>query len=378
MVLKTLDEKKLKNKVGLIVGTRPGIIMFSSLIRECKRQRLDFFLIHAGQHYSYHMDKKFFEDLNLDKPHYKLKKMKDCTRHGSQTAKMLSGIENILIRERPKVVLVGGDANCNFAGALAARKLHIKVGHIEAGERSFDWRMPEEHNRVMIDHISEYLFATNEHSRNNLRRERVKGEILVTGNPIVDALYQNMHLIRDSRRFVTEYRVKKKNYFILTLHREENVDSKGNMAKILHAMLLVRRCFNKDIIFPIHPRTEKRMKEFGFSEYLKENNGPKVAKPVGYFDFLRLLKNSLLVFTDSGGVQQEACMLQVPCVTLRDTTEWVDTVKVGANKIVGSDAERIIKGARTMLANDKRWNHPFGDGQAAYRIAKFIKERCYV
>jgi len=194
--MKILFKEELQDKICVIVGTRPGIIMFSSLIRKLKKQNINFFVIHAGQHYSYNMDKKFFEDLNLPEPEYKLNDVKNCKFHGEQTARMLEGIEKILLKEKPKIVLVGGDANCNLAGALAARKLHIKVGHVEAGERSYDWRMPEEHNRRMIDHISEYLFCTNEKSRQNLLKENVLGKIFVTGNPIVDAAYQNKEIAK--------------------------------------------------------------------------------------------------------------------------------------------------------------------------------------
>ena len=179
MKLKTLRKEELEDKICIVIGTRPSLIKQSPVIRELQKQSIPFFIIHSGQHYSYEMDRIFFNDLELPKPDYYLATPKECTLHGEQTAEMLKGIEQILLHERPKVVLVGGDANTNLAGALAARKLQIEVGHIEAGLRSNDWRMPEEHNRVMIDHISEYLFAPTEKAKENLIKDNVKGLSLI-------------------------------------------------------------------------------------------------------------------------------------------------------------------------------------------------------
>src|SRR5215469_5276386 len=200
--LKVLRPDQLESKICVVIGTRPGIVMFSPIIRELERRAVDFFVVHTGQHYSYNMDRVLFEDLGLKEPGCRLETVRFCTYHGEQTAEMLKGVEQILLEHRPKLVLVGGDANTNLAGALAARKLHLKVGHVEAGERSFDWSMPEEHNRVIIDHISDYLFATGEKARANLLREGIRGEIHITGNPIVDACYQNLEIA--SQRHCTD------------------------------------------------------------------------------------------------------------------------------------------------------------------------------
>jgi UDP-N-acetylglucosamine 2-epimerase (non-hydrolysing) len=277
------------------------------------------------------------------------------------------------MKEKPRIVLVGGDANCNLAGALAARKLHIKAGHIEAGERSFDWRMPEEHNRVIIDHISDYLFTTNAKGKDNLIRDRVRGKIFTVGNPIVDAVYQNLGVAEKNSQILEEYGLRKKEYFLLTLHREENVDVKANLKNILKAMSLVCSNFKRDIIFLIHPRTKKRIKEFNLSGIAKSNKGLRIKNATGYLDFLKLLNNASLVFTDSGGVQQEACILGIPCVTLRDNTEWVETVKIGANITSGTEPNRILSDTGLMLKRKNNWNHTFGDGKTAQYIVEIIK-----
>ena len=377
-MLKILSSNELQNKICLIIGTRPGIVMFSPIIRELSNRKITFFVIHAGQHYSYNMDKKFFEDLNLPEPEYKLNDVKNCKFHGEQTARMLEGIEKILFKEKPKIVLVGGDANCNLAGALAARKLHIKVGHVEAGERSYDWRMPEEHNRRMIDHISEYSFVTNEKSKQNLLKENVLGKIFITGNPIVDAAYQNREIAKEKSDILKQWNLKEKDYFILTTHREENVDSKENLQNIILGMKNVCGKFGKKIIFLAHPRTQKRIEQFGLTGLINSIPIFIVKDAVGYLDFINLLSHVLLVFTDSGGVQQEACIFKIPCVTLRKNTEWTETIELGANILAGTNPEKILEAARKMLAIERNWANPFGDGKAAERIVEIVSNKLQV
>jgi len=371
--LKILREEDLELKICVVVGTRPGIIMFSPIIRELERQKLNFFIIHTGQHYSYNMDRKFFEDLQLPEPDYKLDTVQYCTYHGEQTAEMIKGCEQVLLEERPKIVLVGGDANTNLAGALAARKLHIRVGHVEAGERSGDWRMPEEHNRVMIDHISEYLFTTNEKGKENLIKDNVEGEIYVTGNPIVDAARQNLEIAKERSTILEEFGLEPKDYFVLTLHREENVDSKENLRNALRGMELVCRGFGKRIIFLAHPRTQRRIRQFGLDKLVRNINGFEIKDAIGYLDFLKLVANACLVLTDSGGVQQESCILHIPCITLRENTEWTETLEIGANTLVGTTPKRIAAGVGAMLKASREWHSPFGDGRAAERIVKIIE-----
>jgi UDP-N-acetylglucosamine 2-epimerase (non-hydrolysing) len=371
---KFLREEELEDKVCVVVGTRPGIIMFSPIIRELERRKLSFFVIHTGQHYSYNMDRKFFEDLKLKEPQYKLDTVRYCKFHGEQTAEMLKGCEQILLKEKPKIVLVGGDANTNLAGALAARKLHIRVGHIEAGERSGDWRMPEEHNRIMIDHISEYLFTTNEKGRKNLIKDNVRGKIFVTGNPIVDVVYQNLEISKEKSRILEDFGLEPEEYFVLTLHREENVDSEENLSNALKGMKLICREFGRRIIFLAHPRTQKRINEFGLEKLAQSIKGLELKDAVGYLDFLKLLANARLVLTDSGGVQQESCILKIPCVTLRDNTEWTETVRINANSLSGTKPEKIVEAVKKMMKAGRKWANPFGDGKSAANIIDIIEK----
>ena len=358
MNLKVLRAEELDDRICVVVGTRPGIIKFSPIIRELEARAIDFFIIHTGQHYSYEMDKVFFEELSLPEPKYKLPNLGDNALHGEQTARMLEGVEKALVEEKPKIVLVGGDANTNLAGALAARKLQINVGHIEAGLRSSDWRMPEEHNRVMIDHISDFLFAPTEKARNNLKVENVRGKVYVTGNTIVDAVRQNGKVAEEKSRILEMLHLESSNYFLLTLHREENVDFKQNFSKIFRGVQMVSRAFDYDIVFPIHPRTRKRMEYFNQNLVVKKLRS---IEPIGYLDFLALLAKARLVLTDSGGIQEESCILRLPCVTLRESTERPETVEVGANYVAGVEPESILKGVSTMLNVEKKWENPFGN-----------------
>ncbi len=373
-VLKVLHEQDLQSKVGIVVGTRPSIVMFSPIIREARRRGLNFFVVHTGQHYSYNMDRQFFIDLDLPEPDYKFESVQQYRLHGEQTAEMLRLCEQVFIQERPKIVLVGGDANTNLAGALAARKLHIQVGHVEAGERSGDWRMPEEHNRVIIDHISEYLFTTNDKGRQNLIQDNVRGHIFVTGNPIVDAAYQNLEIAREKSSILDQLNLSPNTYFVMTMHREENVDSHDRLRRALEGVLAVGEKFDYPIIFLAHPRTLKRIHEFGLTPMLEGCTHLRVQEAVGYLDFLRLLADARLVLTDSGGVQQESCILKVPCVTLRENTEWTETVEAGANTLAGVEPELILHAVEKMLRVERAWSNPFGDGHAASHILDVVEQ----
>jgi UDP-N-acetylglucosamine 2-epimerase (non-hydrolysing) len=370
--LKILREDELREKVAVVVGTRPGIVMFSPIIRELERRRINYFIIHTGQHYSPNMDRRFFEDLKLPAPRYKLEHVQHCQYHGEQTAEMLKGCEQVLLKERPKIVLVGGDANTNLAGALAARKLRIRVGHVEAGERSYDWRMPEEHNRVIIDHISEYLFTTNEKGRENLLKDHIQGKVFVTGNPIVDAAFQNLEIAKESSNVLERFRLEPDDYFVLTLHREENVDILEHLEGVLEGSRRVIESCGTKIVFPAHPRTLRRLNEFGLNETAQCVRGLQIYEAVGYLDFLQLLANARLTLTDSGGVQQESCILHIPCVTLRENTEWTETLEIGANALAGTDPERIAVQVEKMLRAPRNWPDPFGDGRSAERIVEIV------
>lgn len=339
----------------------------SPVIRECNRLGLDYFILHTGQHYSYNMDRVFFDQLELPEPMYNLDV--GSGSHAEQIGGMLIGIEKILIREKPDVVLVEGDTNSVLAGALSAHKLGIKVGHIEAGLRSYDRRMPEEVNRVLTDHCSDYLFAPTEKSRKILLGEGLsKDRIFVTGNTIVDAVYQNLDIAKNNGNALEELKLNRGSYFLVTVHRQENVDDYNRFSSILKGLKLVGECFKVPIVYPIHPRAKKMMKKFRLNPGMI-----KLIDAVDFLTFLQLERDAGLILTDSGGVQEEACILGVPCVTLRDNTERPETVDVGSNIIAGADTEMILEKAKFMVSTKREWVNPFGDGKAAVRIIDVLR-----
>jgi UDP-N-acetylglucosamine 2-epimerase (non-hydrolysing) len=369
---KALAESELTASACVVIGTRPGIVMLSPVIRELTAKRVPFFVLHTGQHYSYEMDQLFLDELQLPPPKHKLQGIPRGGLHGAQTAEMLKGAEQVFQMERPSLVLVGGDANTNLAAALAARKLHIPVMHVEAGERSYDWRMPEEHNRVIIDHISELLVATNEKGRRQLRSEGVRGRVIVAGNPIVDATFQNLAIARTIQPAPALDEFQGAPYGVMTIHREESVDPEGALSRLLRGAERAGRALGLPLIFPVHPRTRNRLAALGELEALLDNDTIRIVPPLGYLQFLGLLSNAALALTDSGGVQQESCLLRVPCVTLRASTEWVETVRIGANRLAGTDPEAIERAAIAMIAVSREWENPFVDGNAAARIADAV------
>lgn len=354
-------------KISVILGTRPEIIKMSPIIRYLKDISLDFFILHTGQHYSYEMERIFFQELELPDADYNLEV--GSGTHGQQTGKMLRGIEDVLLQEKPDVVLVQGDTNTVLAGALAAAKLGIKVGHVEAGLRSFDRSMPEEINRIVADHLSDYLFAPTVTAQQNLLQEGISSDnIFVCGNTVVDALFQNIGISESKLSVLDDLGLQKEGYFLVTAHRQENVDNEGRLNDIVNGLLDLHRQYDIPIIFSAHPRTINRLAEFGIT--LPE--GIRIIEPPGYLEFLQLEKNAKLVLTDSGGVQEEACILRVPCVTLRNNTERPETIEVGSNILVGTNPSKILNGVSMMLKQSRNWVNPFGDGKAAEKIVSAL------
>ena len=354
--------------IAILLGTRPEIIKMAPVIRECQQRELDYFVLHAGQHYAYTLDRIFFDQLDLPAPRYNLDV--GSGSHGQQTGKILAGVEEVLMKARPKVVLVEGDTNTVMAGALAASKLDIKIGHVEAGLRSYDRSMPEEINRVVADHVSDYLFAPTSTSQMNLLAEGIPPQkIHLTGNTIVDSVYQNLEIAQRKVDMLADLGLKSQEYFLVTTHRQENVDSRERLSAIIQGLELVGREYSVPIIFPIHPRTSKMVEKFGLKP-----SGIDVMEPVGYLEFLQLEADARLVLTDSGGVQEEACILGVPCVTLRDNTERPETLDVGANILVGAKPQQILDGVRQMLDMGRTWNNPFGDGTAGANVVRIVQD----
>jgi len=354
-------------KTAVILGTRPEVIKLAPVIKELAGKKAGFFVLHTGQHYSYEMDKLLFEQLELPAPEYNLEI--GSGTHAETTGRMLIEIEKVLVDEKPDVVLVEGDTNSIMAGALAAVKLGIKVGHIEAGLRSYDRNMPEEINRIIADHISDYLFAPTAKAAKLLTGEGIaEDNIYVTGNTIVDAVYQNIELAGNKVDVLKELGLKAKEYLLLTLHRQENVDNRERFAAILDGIERVSAALGLPVYYPVHPRSKKMMAEFKLNPQNVILSGP-----VDFLSFLQLESNARLIFTDSGGVQEESCILQVPCVTVRDNTERPETVEVGANIIAGAVPENILKAAQTMIGRADDWENPFGDGMAARRIIDILE-----
>jgi len=358
----------MNNKICIVIGTRPEVIKMSPVIRYCVDNNLNFFIVHSNQHYSYEMDKIFFEELSLPLPNYNLNV--GSSTHGNQTGNILIKIEEILLKEKPFVVLVEGDTNTVLGAALAAIKLHIKVGHIEAGLRSYNRKMPEETNRIVTDHISDYLFTPTKIQERILINEGIdKKKILVVGNTIADAIEQNILIAEEKSKILGKLKLANSKFFLITAHRALNVDHKANLENLLKSIQALAQRYSEKIIYPIHPRTRKMIDNFGFNDYLKEID---VIDPVGYFDFLVLQKNARLILTDSGGIQEEACILGVPCVTLRDETERPETVNVGANMIVGIQKEDVLSGVEHMLKKKKDWKSPYGSGNSSKKIIDVI------
>ena len=353
-------------KIAVVLGTRPEIIKMAPVVRELERRNVDYFILHTGQHYTYNLDKVFFEQLNLPRAKYNLEV--GSGSHAEQTARVLTGVEKVLQEETPEIVLVEGDTNSVLAGALAAVKLYIKVGHVEAGLRSYDRRMPEEINRILTDHCSDYLFAPTEKARGILLGEGLpEDKIFVTGNTIVDAVYQNLEMAREKSDTLNALNLKPGEYFLVSLHRQENVDEPSRFASILEGLERVASEFHLPVIYPIHPRSRKRMGEFNL-----EPCKLRLIEPVDYLGFLQLEVNARLILTDSGGVQEESCVLSVPCVTLRENTERPETLEVGSNILSGVSPTRIMDCTRTMLERHNNWENPLGDGRAAQKIVKIV------
>jgi UDP-N-acetylglucosamine 2-epimerase (non-hydrolysing) len=350
-------------KIAVVVGTRPEIIKMAPVIHELSKARVDYTLIHSNQHYSDNMDAIFFRELGLPEPHYNLQV--GSGSHSNQLGNILIKIEPILQEIKPDVLLAQGDTNTVAAAALAAHKLGIKVGHIEAGLRSYDRTMPEESNRVVTDHVSDFLFAVTNLQKEILLKEGIAPEkIFVVGNTIVDAVYQNRDLAAQRSRILKTMGLAEGKYYLFTVHRAGNVDTLPGLSEVLSLL----GSLDLPVVWPMHVRTKKRILEY---ELMLPDN-VVASDPLGYFDFLQLLSNAKSVLTDSGGVQEEACILGVPCITLRENTERPETLQVGANVLVGRDPAKLREALRQPRA---KWSSPFGEGDTAQRIVRVLREQ---
>jgi UDP-N-acetylglucosamine 2-epimerase (non-hydrolysing) len=350
-------------EVAVVLGTRPEIIKLAPVVTACSEHDVPCTIIHTGQHYSDNLDSVFFEQLGVPEPDYHLGV--GSGPQGQQTGKMIVEIDRVLRDVSPDTVLVQGDTNSVLAGAIAASKLDVDLGHVEAGLRSYDREMPEELNRVVADHVSDSLFAPTERSEQNLLADGIPdSRITVTGNTVVDALYRNRTLARQESSILQDLGLDGQEFFLLTLHRAENVDDRSRFRMLLFSTSRAGLKHDVPVIYPIHPRAKRRLEEFG----LAVPDPIRLIDPVDYLDFLRLEDAARLVLTDSGGVQEEACILKTPCVTLRDSTERPETVAVGANVLSAPDPVAVLENVNSMLRADGDWENPFGDGNASERI----------
>lgn len=350
-------------KIVTIIGARPQFIKAAVVSLALSKQKAVEVLLHTGQHYDQNMSRIFFQELGIAEPKYNLGV--NSASHGAMTGRMLEQIEKILLMENPDYVLVYGDTNSTLAGALAASKLHIPIAHIEAGLRSFNRNMPEEINRVLTDNISELLFVPTQTGIINLRKEGILNGVHHTGDVMYDAALFFGKISDKKSKIMEKLQVGTKHFYLATVHRAENTDNPERLSSILDALLF----FNEKIpvVLPLHPRTAKIMDQLNLR---KKAERLCLTSPLSYFDMVVLEKNARAVITDSGGVQKEAYYHGVPCITLRDETEWVETVDAGWNSIVGSDFDRIIHGVQNAKKGVPIAE--YGDGSASEKIVEIL------
>lgn len=357
-----------------IVGARPNFMKIAPIQHQIeKSDKLTPVLIHTGQHYDEKMSKVFFDELGMPQPDVYLGV--GSGTHAVQTASIMVGLEKEMQRIKPDLVLVVGDVNSTVAAAIDAAKLHIPVAHVEAGLRSNDRNMPEEINRVLTDSISNFLFVTEQSGLDNLKSEGISSErVHFVGNVMIDSLVANLQKARQSA-ILEQLEISAREYCLVTIHRPNNVDNPENLDKILSAFEVLQA--QKKIVFPIHPRTRKRLSELGFEDRVKKMKNLILLDPIGYLDFMRLMEKAVLVLTDSGGIQEETTYLGVPCLTLRENTERPVTVSVGTNQLIGMDTQEIIFHAQAIMAGKtgKGQIPELWDGHAAERIVRILEDK---
>jgi len=358
------------SRLAIVVGARPNFIKIAPImlaIREhnarSANRRIEPLLIHTGQHYDFQMSQVFFQELAIPEPDIHL--AIGSGTHGEQTGRCMIEIEKVLTGRKPDMVMVLGDVNSTLAAALAAAKMQIPVAHVEAGLRSFDRTMPEEINRVLTDHVSELLFCPTKTAVENLRREGVANGVYLTGDVMVDALMSCREAAERSN-ILERLGLVNGQYVVATVHRAGNTDDKRNLQSILDAL----SASHERVVFPIHPRTRQAMTRMAV-EPPAEN--VSLVEPLGYLDFLKLVSHARKILTDSGGLQKEAYILGVPCVTLRENTEWLETLELGWNTLVGSDEGRILAALRDPVTTAQS-GAAYGDGKSSVVIVEILAE----
>lgn len=359
-------------KILTVVGARPQFIKAAPLSRALRLRHTEI-LVHTGQHYDYQMSQVFFEGLDIPQPDHELEV--GSASHAEQTARMLVGLEKIMIAERPEIVVVFGDTNSTLAGAMAAAKLNIPIAHVEAGLRSFNRAMPEEINRILTDRVSTLLFCPTQTAMNNLRDEGITFGLHVVGDVMFDvakAAIAKLDKNGLAPAILARFGVTPKQYLFCTIHRAANTDDPANLAAIFDALIEHK----EPCVIPLHPRTRGRIEQTGLAPRLAVAKHLIITDPLGYLDCIALQRAARLVLTDSGGIQKEACFFKVPCITLRDETEWVETVQSGWNVLTGAHTQRILTELRR--ADRKQMQScieiEVADGHAAERIVKTLNQ----
>lgn len=355
-------------KILSIVGARPNFMKIKPIYEEFKSRKIEQVLVHTGQHYDENMNRVFFEDLELPKPDVFLGI--GSGTHGVQTGAMMSKIEDVLRDENPDLTLVVGDVNSTLAGAISSIKMQIPVAHVESGYRSFDMRMPEEINRILVDRISQFLFAPTKDAVDNLISEGIEEKrIFFVGNIMVETLISHLKKSKKSK-ILEDMSLEKDSYAVMTIHRAENT---SDAQKLIEVFKILNKFENK-IIVPLHPRTRKVLNDIGYLEKLGKNI--EIIEPLGYLDFLALMSNSNFIITDSGGIQEEALMLDVPCITLRENTERVVTLKNGANTLVGTDGLKLANAISDIPNRRIKYpKPPLWDDKVSKRIADILIQK---
>jgi UDP-N-acetylglucosamine 2-epimerase (non-hydrolysing) len=359
--------------VMVVVGTRPEIVKMAPIIRALKKHEVPFTFVHCGQHYDYNMSQQFIEELELPLPDYGFKVK--AASAGLQTARMIAQMDRLLGEFSVGLVLVEGDTNTVLAAALAANKRGVAVGHVEAGLRSFDLRMPEEHNRRLTDHLSGLLFAPTERAKANLEKENVWGKIYVTGNTVIDAVAQHLPLAERKSKILSQIRFER--FVLATAHRAENVDDLAVLKGFVEAFAESP----VPVVYPMHPRTRKRLRQNGLLAKVTACGNVQVLPPLGYLDFLVLMKRCELIVTDSGGIQEEATapLIRKPVLVIRLSTERPEAAEAGFAQVVGTEKHQILRAIKAALGSKKQLpeKSPFGDGKAAEKTVEIIGKELF-
>ncbi|WP_044641287.1 non-hydrolyzing UDP-N-acetylglucosamine 2-epimerase [Risungbinella massiliensis] len=351
-------------KIVTVVGARPQFIKAAPVSRAI-RERGTEILVHTGQHYDTSMSDVFFEELEIPKPDYHLHV--GSKSHGAQTGAMLAKIEEVLLSEKPDALLVYGDTNSTIAGALAAAKLHVPVAHVEAGLRSFNRRMPEEVNRVLTDHTSRWLFCPTDTAVRHLKSEGITEGVYQVGDVMLDAVLYNAKLANEKANIMQKLELESGQFLLLTIHRAENTDDPARLQAIVEAL----NALTMPAVLPLHPRTRGKLAAAGLAI---TNPLVKCIEPIGYLDMLQLEVNAKKIVTDSGGVQKEAFFAKVPCITMRDETEWTETVELGTNLLVSANTEKILEAIETFEVDFSAIPSVFGNGKTSETILDILQK----